>query len=96
MKREITVFILMNIEGKHEDHIIDKLLGLDEVREVHSVHGSVDLVVKVVLTRDLLSSDAEIISYFTQSTIRQWKGVLSSQTLIPGVSKIKGDDVCHI
>ena len=74
----------------------DKLLALDEVREVHSVHGSVDLITKVVLSRDLLSSDAELISHFTQNTIRLWKGVLSSQTLIPGVSKVKGEDRCHI
>lgn len=96
MKREITFFILMNLEGKYEDQIIEKLIALDEVREVHSVHGSVDLITKVVLSRDLLSSDAELISHFTQYTIRQWKGVISTQTLIPGVSKVKGEDRCHI
>lgn len=89
MKRQISVFILMNVDGKHELRIIDKLLELDEVREVHSVHGSIDIIVKVTLSRDLLSSDAELLSQFVQSTIRKWRGVISTQTLLPGLSKNK-------
>lgn len=96
MKREITVFILLNIEGKYEQNIFDKLIALEEVREVHSVHGSIDMIAKVTLMRDLLSSDAELLSQFTVSTIRQWKGVISTQTLIPGVSKVKTEDRCLI
>ncbi|SDO58159.1 Lrp/AsnC ligand binding domain-containing protein [Desulforhopalus singaporensis] len=94
MKREITVFMLLNIEGRHEDNIFQKLLALPEVREIHSVHGAFDILIKITLMRDLLSSDAELISEFTQSTIRQWKGVLSTQTLIPGTSRIKEEDRC--
>ncbi len=96
MKREITVFVLLNIEGKYEQQIMDKLLALNEVQEVHAIHGSIDLLAKIILMRDLLSSDAELISQFIQSTIRQWKGVVSSQTLIPGISRVKGNDRCHI
>ncbi len=96
MKREITVFILFNIEGKYEQRIFDKLLALDEVREVHTVHGSIDMIAKVTLTRDLLTSDAELLSQFIQSTIRQWKGVVSTQTLMPGMSRIKDVDRCHL
>lgn len=90
MRREITAFILMNVDGKHEQRIFDKLAELDEVREVHSVHGSIDLIIKVVLMRDLLSSDAELLSQFLFSTIRQWRGVRSTQTLLPGLTMIKG------
>jgi len=96
MKREITVFILLNVDGKHEQQIFDKLLALDEVREVHSVHGSIDMIAKITLMRDLLSSDAEILSQFIQYTIRQWKGVVSTQTLIPGMSRTKNQDRCHL
>lgn len=94
MKREITVFILLNVEGKYEQQIFDKLLALDEVREVHTVHGSIDMIAKITLMRDLLSSDAELLSQFIQSTIRLWKGVVSTQTLIPGMSRIKDSDRC--
>ena len=90
MKRGITVFILINVQAKKEIKLIDKIFELEEVREVHSVHGDVDLLVKVVLTRDLLSSDAEIISQFVHEKVRQLPGVNSTNTLIPGLSRIKG------
>lgn len=89
MRREINVFVLINVEGRHEHKIMDKLYALDEVREVHSVHGAIDIIIRVKLMRDLLSSDAELISQFMQSTIRQWQGVVSTQTLLPGVSRVK-------
>ena len=96
MKREITVFILLNVDGKHEQRIFDKLIALEEVREVHSVHGSIDIIVKVTHVRDLLTTDAELLSQFILTTIRKWTGVISTQTLIPGMSRIKTDELCYI
>jgi DNA-binding Lrp family transcriptional regulator len=89
MLREITAFVLMNVSGKREDRIIEKLYELKEVREIHSVHGEVDVLMKIILTRDLVSSDAETIGQFVHSQVRQIPGVISTQTLIPSVSKIK-------
>lgn len=96
MRPEMTVFILLNVDGKYEQRIFDKLIALDEVKEVHAVHGSIDLIVKITLVRDLLSSDAELLTDFILSTIRKWTGVVSTQTLIPGLSKVKRDDHCLI
>ncbi len=96
MHPEMTVFILLNVDGRYEQRIFDKLLALDEVREVHSVHGSIDIIVKVTLVRDLLSSDAELLSQFILTTIRKWTGVVSTQTLIPGISKVKDTNHCLI
>ncbi len=89
MKRDITIFILINVDGTQEQRLLDKLFALPEVVELHSVHGSIDLVVKAVLSRDLLASDAEVISQFTHSSLRCMKGILSTQTLIPGLSLVK-------
>jgi DNA-binding Lrp family transcriptional regulator/uncharacterized ParB-like nuclease family protein len=89
MKREITIFILMNVQAKKELKLIDRLYELKEVKEIYSVHGDVDLLVKVDLTRDLLSSDAEIISQFVQEKVRMIPGINSTNTLIPGFSRIK-------
>lgn len=89
MKRGITAFILMNTKGKQEMRILEKLYELDEVVEIHSVHGDVDFLLKVVLSRDLISSDAEIISDFVHKKIRLLNGVNSTKTLIPGFSRIK-------
>jgi ribosome biogenesis GTPase A len=85
----------MNVQARKEIKLMDKLFDLEEVKEVHAVHGDVDLIVKVVLTRDLLSSDAEIISQFVHDRVRQLPGVISTKTLIPGISKIKVPEVCR-
>ncbi len=92
MQREITVFVLMKVSAKKEQHIMEKLYALPEVREIHSVHGEVDILVKAVLTRDLLSSDAEIIGRFVTDRIAQISGVISTQTLIPASSKVKENE----
>jgi DNA-binding Lrp family transcriptional regulator len=89
MKRTITAFVLLNVQGKHEFKIMEKLFELDEVVEIHSVHGDIDLLAKIVLSRDLLASDAEVISQFVTEKIRLVPGVNSSKTLIPGTSKVK-------
>jgi hypothetical protein len=62
------------------------------VKEIHSVHGEVDIIAKIVLERDLLSSDAEIIGQFVHNQVRQIPGVISTETLIPGLSRIKKDN----
>ncbi len=89
MHRNITAFVLINVKAKSEFKIMDKLFVHKEIKELHSVHGDVDILAKVVLTRDLLSSDAEIIGQFVHDNIRGISGVNSTQTLIPGHSKIK-------
>lgn len=89
MRRDIIAFILMTVQARKEHKIIEKLSELDEIKEIHSVHGDVDLLVKVNLSRDLLSSDAEIISQFVHGKVRQLPGVHSTKTLIPGFSRIR-------
>lgn len=87
MLREITAFVLINTSAKQEIRIADKLFGLAEVEEVHSVHGNIDIIAKIVLTRNLTSSDAETIGDFVDQKVRQIPGVMSTQTLIPGYSR---------
>jgi hypothetical protein len=89
MKRGITAFVLITVKAKSEYRIMEKLFQLEAVREIHSVHGEVDVLAKIVLTRDLLTSDSEIIGNFVHDNIRGVSGVSSTRTLIPGYSKIK-------
>jgi DNA-binding Lrp family transcriptional regulator len=91
MHQGITAFVLMHVKASREYRIIERLFALREVQEIHSVHGDVDVIAKLVLTRDLLSSDSEIIGHFVHEKIRKIPGVISTQTLIPGYSKIKED-----
>jgi hypothetical protein len=89
MLRGITAFVLMKVDARKERRIMEKMFAHKEVREIHAVHGDVDIIVKIVLTRDLLSSDAEVIAQFVHENIRTIAGVSSTQTLIPGRSKVK-------
>jgi hypothetical protein len=89
MQQDILVFVLINVKAKSEYRVIEKLFVHEEVKELHSVHGDVDIIAKIALKRDLLSSDAEIIGQFVHEHIRGISGVITTQTLIPGYSKIK-------
>lgn len=89
MVREVTAFILMTVEGKKETRILEKLDKMTEIRELHSVHGSFDIILKIVLKRDLLASDAETIGEFVHSKVRQVPGVIATQTLIPSFSTVR-------
>jgi DNA-binding Lrp family transcriptional regulator len=94
MKRTITAFVLIDLHASAEEKIIDKLFAIDEIQEVHSVHGTIDVLVKIVLKRDFLASDAEIIAEFVNQRIRRIKGIDKTQTIIPGMSKVKEGFMC--
>ncbi|MEH0019441.1 MAG: ParB N-terminal domain-containing protein [Desulfobacter sp.] len=89
MKRTITAFVFINVGASTEIELIDKLFKLEEIQEVHSVHGSIDILVKMVLKRDFLASDAETIAEYVDMNIRRIEGITRTQTIIPGVSKVK-------
>ncbi len=89
MKRTITAFVFINVGISTQDEIIDTLYDLEEIQEVHSVHGSIDILVKMVLKRDFLASDAETIAEFVDKNIRRIEGINRTQTIIPGISKVK-------
>lgn len=89
MKRTIIAFVLINIDTSTESKVIDTLFSLEEIQEVHSVHGSIDILVKISLKRDFLASDAEIISEFVDQNIRKVQGINRTQTIIPGMSRVK-------
>ena len=89
MLLSMMAFIMMNVEARRELNVVDKLFMLPEFKEVHSVHCIIDILVKIALTSDLLSSDAEVIGQFVYEKVRKIDGIISTQTLIPGTSKIK-------
>jgi len=43
-----TVYVLLVSEMGSEQHVIEKLLMIDEIKEVNQVWGAYDIVVKVV------------------------------------------------
>jgi hypothetical protein len=88
--QEISFFVLVNVRGCKKDQTISrKLFELEEVREIHTIHGNVDLLVKIKLKRDLLTTDSENIYDFISQQIGNLDGVITTQTLIPGKSLVK-------
>ena len=76
-------------QAGRENRIIEKLFLYKEVQEVHFVAGDFDIIAKICLERNLLSSDAEVIGQFIQNRVRSIPGVVKTQTLIPLSSKLK-------
>ncbi len=89
MKRTITAFVFINVGTSAQNELIDTLYNQEEIQEVHSVHGSIDILVKMVLKRDFLASDAETIAEYVDQHIRRIEGSNRTQTIIPGSSKVK-------
>jgi len=89
MKRLMTAFVLISVKAGDEFKIMEKLFALEEVTELYDVPGEFDLIVKIVMERDWLSSDSEVIGYFVYKHIRRIPGVHKTQTLIPTFSKCK-------
>lgn len=89
MKHWISAFILMEVKVGKEYEVMNRLYKLEEIQEVHFVHGFFDLIAKVVMKRDLLSSDAEIIGHFVHKKVRRVQNVTKTQTLLPISSKEK-------
>ena len=79
----------LKIDTKKDHHVVDKLFSLEEIKDVHLVIGNVDIIAKIILQRDLLSSDAVTIGEFIQNQVRRIPGIVSTETLIPGYSKTK-------
>jgi hypothetical protein len=90
--RKIKAFVLLNVRAENEGRILEKRFSLKEVREVQSIHGNRDILAKIELKRNLLSTDAEIVYVFVHDRLRQIPGPVSTRTLIPGRSGIKDDE----
>jgi DNA-binding Lrp family transcriptional regulator len=89
MKRMTAAFLLINVEMRREDRILEKLFAHKEVQEVHFVPGEFDILAKIVVESDWLSSESEVIGQFIQQHVRSIQGVTKTQTIIPISSKRK-------
>lgn len=89
MKHWISAFMLIEVKIGKEHEVMKRLYKLEEIQEVHFVHGVFDLVAKIILKRDLLLSDAEILGEFVHKKVRKVQDVIKTQTLIPITSMEK-------
>lgn len=77
---------------KKEYYVLDgnhRVAAAKEVQEIHFVPGDFDIIVKIAVKQDYLSSDSEVIGQFLHDKVRRRPGVIKTQTIIPISSKWK-------
>ena len=64
-------------------------VDLYKIKDEYYVLVDFDVIAKIVLVRDLLSSESEVVRQFVQRKVRRIPGVTWTQTIIALASKIK-------
>jgi len=93
MKRGITAFIFINVKMGLEYRVMNKLLKREAVQEVHCVPGEFDIIAKIVMERDMLLSDSEVVGQFIHENVRSISDVTQTQTIIPIATKHRNTPV---
>lgn len=75
-------FVFVDMAPGKDDHVINSLLEIDMVKEVHLVTGPHDLLVLVEVERGMVSDSTGDIVDLVRSRIRKIKGVLDTETII--------------
>ncbi len=71
-----TVYVLIVSEMGSEQHVIEKLLIIDEIKEVNQVWGAYDVVVKVV------GPTSDVVREIITGKIRMIEGIKTTVSLI--------------
>ncbi len=88
MTRLTTAFLLISVDARREKRVMEKLFAFHEVQEAHYVPGDFDIIAKILVKRDILSSDSEVVGEVLER-VRLIPGVAKTQTIIPISSKNK-------
>lgn len=89
MRSVARAFLLINVVTGKEDVIVDKLLKLKEIREVHIVPGDYDILAVIEVETGLIKTAPEKLAEIVKGKVRKIAGVSHTMTLIPLVSKVK-------
>lgn len=75
-------FIFVDVAPGKDEYVIERLLELENVLEVHIVTGEHDLLVVFEVKRGMLSDSTGDIVEFVRTRIRKIKGVVDTETVI--------------
>jgi len=86
-------FVFLNVKSQKIDYVIDELLNLNRVKEVHVITGKKDLLVVLEtkisgLIAGLEGSNRDVANYVIEK-IGKIKFVEKTETIIPTKSEIK-------
>jgi len=89
MRSVARAFLLINVVTGKGDTVVDKLLKVEEIREVHTVPGDYDLLVVIEVQRGFIKPAPERLGEIVKGKVRRIAGVSQTMTLIPFASKVK-------
>ena len=82
-------FVLLKVEPGHEEEVIDSLLKLDEVKEVHVVPGEWDVLAVIQAEKEVVSPGDEKVYKLVMGKIGKIKHVRDTNTMVSHFSRIK-------
>jgi DNA-binding Lrp family transcriptional regulator len=89
MSRFQKAFVLIKTDPGHEEEVVDDLLKLDEVREVHIVPGEWDLLAIVQAEKEVVVPGDEKVYRLVMGKIGKTKHVRDTNTMVSHFSKSK-------
>jgi len=87
--RKQKAFVLVKVEPGHERDVMDCLMKLNEVREVHIVPGEWDIIVVVEAEKGIVVSSDERVYDIVLDKIEKTSHVQDTNTMVSHFSKSK-------
>ena len=88
-QRKQKAFVLVKVEPGHERDVMDSLMKLDEVREVHIVPGEWDIIAVVEAEKGIVVASDERVYDIVLDKIEKTKHVQDTNTMVSHFSKSK-------
>ncbi len=82
-------FVLIKVDPGSEDDVVNELLKLDEVKEVHVVPGEWDILAVVESEKEVVFPSDEKVYKVVMSKIEKIKHIRDTNTMVSQFSKVK-------
>ena len=82
-------FVLIKVAPGHEEEVVDNLLKIHEVKEVHIVPGNYDLLAVVSSKKEVAIGSDEKVYRLVLEKIEKIKHVQDTNTMVSQFSKTK-------
>ena len=89
MSRYQKAFVLLKVDPGYEKDVVDDLMKVDEVKEVHIVPGEWDLLVVVESEKEVVLPSDEKVYALVLDKIEKTKHVRDTLTMVSHFSKSK-------
>lgn len=89
MSRFQKAFVLLKVKPGHEKKVMDDLLKLHEVKEVHIVPGEWDLLVMVEIAKEVVVPSDQKVYSVVMDRIEKIKHVQDTNTMVSQFSRSK-------